>query len=213
MCDLNEDFFEAVYAGNWDYAKELLDLGADVDYCPCGMSPVYYAAKENEEEIVKLFLSHGADCVEALMGAYYENHTKLIDFIIENFTDFEVDLLKASKNGYTEIAKLLIDKGAKLNIVDKNGKTPLFIASSSGHVETAELFLNEDDEIDSFNAGGMTPLMGASKNGKTETANLLIRRGADLNACNNQKCTSLMFAIRNEDIEMIKILVKAGAKK
>lgn len=212
ICDLDEVFFDASVCGYWDYAKELLDRGADVNYCPAYMSAVYYAAEENEEEIVKLFLSHGACRYEALMAACGKNHTKIIDFIIENFTDFEVDLLKASKHGDKIIAKALIDNGAKLNIVDKNGKTPLFIASSSGHVEVAELFLNEGDEIDSFNANGMTPLMGASKNGKTETAKLLIKRGANLKVRNNQKCTSLMFAIRNENIEIVKLLIKAGAE-
>tara|TARA_R100001530_G_scaffold135802_2_gene113989 strand:+ start:2423 stop:3061 length:639 start_codon:yes stop_codon:yes gene_type:complete len=210
--NLDEKFVDAVYEGDWEYAEELLDMGADVNYCPAGRRPVYYAAKENKKELVRLFLSSGACYYEALLGAYDGNHTKLIYFIIENFTDLDVALLEASSHGNDKIAKLLIDKGAKLNIVDEDGKTPLFIASSSGHVEAAELFLNEGAEINCFNANGMTPLMGSSKNGRTETAKLLIRRGADLNACNNQKCTSLMLAIRNEDIEMIKLLVKAGAK-
>ena len=42
-------------------------------------------------------------------------------------------------NGYKEIVKLLIAKGADANAEDKNGHTPLSIAIQNGHNEIAEL--------------------------------------------------------------------------
>ena len=47
-------------------------------------------------------------------------------------------LILASDRGYTELAKLLIEKGADVN-ASNDGKTPLMFASSNGCTEIVEL--------------------------------------------------------------------------
>jgi ankyrin repeat protein len=48
----------------------------------------------------------------------------------------------ASANGHTEIVKLLLDKGADLNVKNTYGITVLFMASVHGHTEIAKLLLD-----------------------------------------------------------------------
>jgi ankyrin repeat protein len=45
----------------------------------------------------------------------------------------------ASKNGYTDIVKLLIDVGANVNAQDDEGYTALRLASKAGHTEIVQM--------------------------------------------------------------------------
>ena len=52
-------------------------------------------------------------------------------------------LMMASANGRTEIVKLLLDKGAEVNVKNNYGITALFIASAHGYTEIAKLLLDK----------------------------------------------------------------------
>lgn len=69
----------------------------------------------------------------------------------------------ALRNGETECARLLVDKGANVDARDESGQTPLFISTSQGDHETV-LFLLKDGgaKPDISDEKGMTPLMAAS---------------------------------------------------
>ena len=56
-------------------------------------------------------------------------------------------LTYASRDGFTEIARLLIDAGADVNWIDGEGVTPLILASFKNHVELAELLLDHGADI------------------------------------------------------------------
>ena len=47
----------------------------------------------------------------------------------------------AAQYGRKEITKTLLTAGAKVNVKDKNGKTPLTVAQNNGHAELADLLL------------------------------------------------------------------------
>ena len=52
-------------------------------------------------------------------------------------------LMMASANGHTEIVKLLLDKGADVNVKNTYGITALFMASVHGHTEIVKLLLDK----------------------------------------------------------------------
>ena len=52
-------------------------------------------------------------------------------------------LMMASANGHTEIVKLLLDKGADVNVKNTYGITALFTASVHGHTEIVKLLLDK----------------------------------------------------------------------
>jgi ankyrin repeat protein len=51
----------------------------------------------------------------------------------------------ASEYGHGDIVQLLLDKGAKTDVLDNGGKTPLYLAVSSGRLRAAEILLEHDN--------------------------------------------------------------------
>ena len=86
----------------------------------------------------------------------------------------------ATKSGYVDVAKVLIQNGADVNAVDKDKSTALHIAAENGHVDVAKVLIQNgadvnavDDEKDSTSR--------RSSNGHVDVAKVLIQNGADVN--------------------------------
>ncbi|KAK1991098.1 putative histone-lysine N-methyltransferase, H3 lysine-9 specific, partial [Colletotrichum falcatum] len=61
-------------------------------------------------------------------------------------------------NGYLEVVKLLVDKGADVTVSNENGWTPLNAASSNGYLEVVKLLVDKGADITVPNDNGWTPL-------------------------------------------------------
>lgn len=91
------------------------------------------------------------------------------------------------------IIKMLLDKGADVNIADKNGITPLMAASELGGA--VPLLLERKAKVNPADKDGNTALMHAMGNFGIATASSLLQQGANINARNKQGETALMLAI------------------
>ncbi|MBQ7607277.1 MAG: ankyrin repeat domain-containing protein, partial [Desulfovibrionaceae bacterium] len=117
----------------------------------------------------------------------------------------------AAGNGHTEVAKLLIDKGADLNAKDKGGIMPLHWAAAYGRTEVAKLLIDKGRDVNAKSVNNETPLHWAAAYGRTEVAKLLIDKGADLNAKDVNNETPLHWAAGNGHTEVAKLLIDKGA--
>ena len=54
-------------------------------------------------------------------------------------------------NGHTEVAKLLLDHDAQVNMQDNGGWSTLMYTSSKGHTEVAKLLLDHDAQVNMQN--------------------------------------------------------------
>ena len=86
--------------------------------------------------------------------------------------------------GNLEIVRLLLERGAEVNIKDKNRQTPLLMLEDN---------LEEDDQ------------------NSLAILRLLIAKGANVNERNEEKKTVLMMACIEENLKAVEILLKAGA--
>jgi ankyrin repeat protein len=123
-------------------------------------------------------------------------------------------LLIASRNGHTEIVRLLLTANADVNAPDKtNGFTPLWKASQKGHTEIVKLLLTARADVNAVDKKeGVSPLWIASRNGHTEVVKLLLTAKADVNAADKTKgVTPLWKASQNGHTEIVKLLLTAGA--
>ncbi len=114
-------------------------------------------------------------------------------------------LLVAALYGQTEAARLLIEKGAKLEAKNNDGATPLTAGSWGGGPEWAaadccNLFAGAGEEM-TRRHGGRSVEIGSERRETTwlvavffcqpETAKLLLEKGADVHAQNNRGETPL----------------------
>jgi hypothetical protein len=67
-------------------------------------------------------------------------------------------LLLAALHGHTEVAALLIEKGAELSSKNNDGFTPLHVASFFAHAKTVELLVKKGADINARGRRGETPL-------------------------------------------------------
>jgi len=104
-----------------------------------------------------------------------------------------------------EAVRLLVDKGADVNLADKDGYTPLHFAQT---VETAQVLLRAGAEVNAAAHDGNTPLHMVSE---VEIAKLLIGHGADVNVENRAHQTPLDSAVARGDEAVAKLLRNSGA--
>lgn len=73
-------------------------------------------------------------------------------------------LMFAVEKGHVDAVRLLLEKGASVAVVDRNGRTPLHVATGSGEpgeLEIVMLLLAKGAFIEAKDAEGMTPLITA----------------------------------------------------
>ena len=85
-----------------------------------------------------------------------------------------------------EICKLLIDRGADVTCVDKDGNTPIHWAARAGHSEVLGLLLSKSCPLDVQNNNGETALHWAMRAGDrgTNAVKILVENGARVNVFN-----------------------------
>ncbi len=88
-------------------------------------------------------------------------------------------LLFAARGGYTDIAKLLLEYKADVNIHGSYaGTTALMWAAQHGSTDIVKLLMDTNVEINAKNHKGQTALFFAVENGHTEIINILKKHGA-----------------------------------
>lgn len=145
-----------------DVAELLISKGADVnrfgkdasEFAPSEFTPLTYAIRNNDMEMIKMFVEYGADLRKTtslgesyLHFAAFMNKTELAEYFIDKGMDVNIKkngnltpLHLAAVTGYREVAELLIEKGADLNPRSTDGGTPLHYAMAAGHQGVADLF-------------------------------------------------------------------------
>lgn len=110
--------------------------------------------------------------------------------------------------------QLLLDQGADVNAINKNGQTALIIATDLGHVNIASLLLDRGANINAADNDGMTALMLAAQQHIKPMVKLLLDRHADINLTNRAGQTALMLArdANDDDKDIIHILEQATAQ-
>ncbi|KAL3482496.1 hypothetical protein BJX99DRAFT_3818 [Aspergillus californicus] len=146
---------QLVLAEDPEGCKKLLYHGADVNVPAkeVGMTPLFFAAGQGNEEITTLLLDNGAglearDIVgfTALQTACKENRLKTAILLLERGGDIKTatndgrtPLSFAVAEGRVELVRLLLQRGAEIKVRDHYGQTPLDRAIDSGNEEIAAI--------------------------------------------------------------------------
>ncbi|MCS5707923.1 ankyrin repeat domain-containing protein [Candidatus Berkiella cookevillensis] len=89
-------------------------------------------------------------------------------------------LLFSFRQNENEMAMLLMDAGANINVINKDGITPVMVAATNGNIKLIRELLKRNAQIDKINYAGDSALTLAIKKGEWEIASLLIKQGASV---------------------------------
>jgi ankyrin repeat protein len=152
----------ATYGNDTGTIRLLLDASADINTPDTfiGLTPLINAAGNRNLEAVKLLLAKGAN-VNAVSKT--ENLPRIQTGIVE-FGGF-TPLLMAVPFGPPEIVKTLMDAGAKVNVQDYRGFTPLMLAAAADQAnpETVKLLLARSADTQPKSRAGETASDWAAK--------------------------------------------------
>jgi ankyrin repeat protein len=210
----------------------LIDWGADVKYDGSGLlasAPIEVAAREGNDDMVRLLLAHGAKVdqryegsedgvgVSALAVASMHHHRSTVDLLLAHGADinacarFGTALTFAAEGGDLSLVRFLVARGANVNARDAY-RTVLEAAVE--HPDVVRYLLRHGAEVDKPGRPGnwdITPLNRAAIVGAVGSIRVLLEYGADINRPAGDGDTPLMTAARAGHQEVVKTLIQSGA--
>lgn len=176
-------------AADWGNDSKNTDGAKKIARAAAALSQALDAAQEGQLDKLKLSLDAGLD---------------------SNATDTKGNtlLLIVSREGFPTLAELLLQRGAKPALANRDGETPLSVAAYRGHEDTVQVLLKygaslKDTDPDALIYATMNCWDGAAK--------VLIEHGADLNRQTAEGYTALILAARNGCPGIARLLLERGA--
>jgi hypothetical protein len=175
----------------------LLRQGADIDsFDPENCSALFNQAAIGNAEGTRMLLDNGADP----NGSDKAPHAR--------------PLIAAVYGGHAIVAATLLQYGANVNTMDRQGMTALWWAMASDYVDIVEMLLLNGAGTESVGADGLTPLLWASTPESLPILERLIHHGANINARNDRGRTAMMLAAsENFSASVLRLLRNNKADK
>jgi ankyrin repeat protein len=151
---------QAIRLGKDDVVQILLKKGAPPNAWASGYSALYEATRKGYISIVRSLMDHGAE----------------LD--TRQRRDGDVALLGALREGYDEIATILIISGASIHVKSLSGLTALHVAVMSACSRSIDLLIENGLDIDPKDSCGFTPLDYAVTLPAEAIAKQLLDKGA-----------------------------------
>lgn len=212
-------------------ARLLVEHGADVNAkTEDGWTALTAAAQTGHAQTARLLVEHGA-----LLNVAWKGYTPLLRAVgsyrgylrlscrdaalvlIEAGADVNAGhdstpLAEAVESGDLSLTELLLNKGAKINVLNaRGGFTALAIAARLGNVSMARLLLHHGASCDIGPQAMFTPLTAASFYRQGVMLHFLLSRGANANAPSVDGNTALTWAADKNDANAIRFLLLHGA--
>jgi len=107
--------------------------------------------------------------------------------------------------GHIAVIKILLEKGATVDIANQVGYTPLIMAA----LQTV-LLENKDNmaDVNQVDADGQSPLYVAAQNGRIEVVKILLKKGADVQKTSMFGYSPLMVAVKEGHIKVVQALLE-----
>ncbi len=151
-------FFEAAALGKTNVVEDSLAENPELisEFSDDGFTPLGLASYFGNEDVVRLLLLKGAEPNIPSKNGY---------------NVFPIHSAVASN--YDMIAKMLIEAGANVNVVQMSGATPLHSAAHNGNIELLIVLLEAGADVNALTEDGKSAADKASEKGFGEIAKIL----------------------------------------
>lgn len=193
-----------------------------------GYTPLMYACYNNNIDVsrilieydVEINLTNHANCTALMMACNNRCHdtVKLLlkygaEVNVQETINGETALTLACKFYYDyDIIKMLLEKGAVVNVVNKKGETPLILSCFTNNIKNIRLLVDHGADINVHDPAfhGYTPLMIVLLNFNYYLANYFIQHQVDLNMVNEEGESALILTCRHYNKYGSELLIESG---
>lgn len=113
----------------------------------------------------------------------------------------------AASEGLRDMSALLLDRGAKVDVTDKNGNTALHFAAQAGSEDTVSLLLDRGASINAMGKESGTALHQAALSGAYGVAVLLLKKKADANLMTENGGTAYGWASAQGHVDLARAIL------
>lgn len=222
---------EAASAGELLLVQACLEKGVPVSQADVyGRHPLHYAAINGHAEVCRVLVAASADPVildldgySAIIYAVTNGRTPVVKTFIDQGVSFESPastnedlnpLSLACQYGHEDIARLLLERGAKI-LPNPAGYWPQHLAAREGHSGVLRLLVGATrgfsgiDVPDKYSQA--TPLTHAASEGHADSVNVLLQAGSNVHAKDEFRRTPIHYAAWQGHIDCVNLLLAAGA--
>ncbi|MCP5062773.1 MAG: hypothetical protein GY936_09940 [Ignavibacteriae bacterium] len=213
----------SAYSGEIDLTKLLLDKGAKTNLKSIHADGVMQVAlKEWQDSIVTLLIEYDKGIIivnqknKPLIDAVRKNDIQSVEKYLNKKNSNTIDeagtslLIIASKNGYINIVKLLLQNGANINAMNLAGHTALNKAVWLKKNRIAKYLIEQGADINKTDKHFiLPPLVAAVRSNNLELGKILLKSGANINTQNGiDNFTPIIWAAIYENIDFVKLLLQ-----
>lgn len=184
----------ALWQGNFAAAEILIEHDNSIlkDATPQGVTLLHKYARQGDEAQLRFLVRQGANC----NAQDHSGQTALHHAAQSIFS--------------TESIATLLKYGARDDITNKDGHTPLMCALRNGRQQAAAILLKKNTNPHETDPRGYSLLMMAAQSGLYDAVDGLLRAGADPTVKTPTLMTALGFAIGKKHARVAHLLVEAS---
>ncbi len=202
-------------------------MGSEAPSCP-KWSPLHYAAYYGFHRVAELLItSYSQDVNVSSDDSFTPLHVASIEgrfTVVQVLLKHQADVNARTKYNWAplhftslythhqlEVARLLIEHGAHVNLKGDSGETPLSLLSMKDeNLEVAEMLLEHGADPNIRLEYHIEPLYAALRYGNLGLAQLLLKHGANPNTRDDYGQTPLHMACRQGDLRVAQVLLEFG---
>lgn len=189
-----------------------------------GETPLMFAAKCQNLEMVKLFLKHNPSLdaaniygENALVLSFKNSTLDIAELLIDNGIDINspdpltgstalIESVKAKNLSFTE---KLLEKGANIQLRDENNDNALTFAIKNNNANLVNMLMNAD--LSYKNDKAFKEFMLATIFNDQEAINNFLDKGFNVNSVDINGFTPLMLASITNNVNLVKLLISKNA--